>query len=54
MFPNVLGTVFLVKELAQAAHDNGAIFVLDGHQGVVVDMPVDVQDIGCDFYAFRA
>ena len=48
---NVLGTVFPIKELAQAAHDNGAIFVLDGCQGVV-HMPVDVQDIGCDFYVF--
>ena len=48
---NVLGTVFPVKELAKAAHDHGAIFVLDGCQGVV-HMPVDVQDIGCDFYVF--
>ena len=50
---NVLGTVFPVKEIAAAAHDAGAIFVVDGCQGVV-HMPVDVQDIGCDFYVFSA
>ena len=48
---NVLGTVFPVKELAELAHANGAIFVVDGCQGVV-HMPVDVQDLGCDFYVF--
>jgi len=47
----VLGTVFPVKELAELAHANGAIFVVDGCQGVV-HMPVDVQDLGCDFYVF--
>lgn len=48
---NVLGTVFPVKEIAKMAHDVGAIFVVDGCQGVV-HMPVDVQDIDCDFYVF--
>ena len=50
---NVLGTVFPVEEIAVAAHENGAIFIVDGCQGVV-HMPVDVQAIGCDFYVFSA
>ena len=48
---NVLGTVFPVEEIAKAAHAVGAIFVLDGCQGVV-HMPVDVAAIDCDFYVF--
>jgi len=48
---NVLGTVFPVEEIAKAAHHVGAIFVVDGCQGVV-HMPVDVQAIDCDFYVF--
>ncbi|XDZ66773.1 cysteine desulfurase [Alphaproteobacteria bacterium LSUCC0684] len=50
---NVLGTVFPVEAIAEAAHRVGAIFVVDGCQGVV-HMPVDVQAIGCDFYVFSA
>ena len=48
---NVLGTVFPVKDIAKMAHDAGAILIVDGCQGVV-HMPVDVQDIDCDFYVF--
>lgn len=48
---NVLGTVFPVKEIAKMARKIGALFVVDGCQGVV-HMPVDVQDIDCDFYVF--
>ena len=48
---NVLGTVFPVQEIAQKAHEVGAIFVVDGCQSVV-HLPVDVADIGCDFYVF--
>jgi len=50
---NVLGTVFPVEDIARAAHQAGAIFVVDGCQGVV-HMPVDVQAIECDFYVFSA
>jgi len=50
---NVLGTVFPVEDIARAAHQARAIFVVDGCQGVV-HMPVDVQAIGCDFYVFSA
>ena len=48
---NVLGTVYPVKEIAKLARSVDALYVVDGCQGVV-HMPVDVQDIGCDFYVF--
>ena len=48
---NVLGTVFPVSEIAALAHENGAICVVDGCQGVT-HMPVDVNSLGCDFYVF--
>ena len=48
---NVLGTVLPVKEIAAFAHKAGAILVVDGAQGVT-HMPVDMQDLDCDFYAF--
>lgn len=48
---NVLGTVLPVKEIAALAHKAGAILVVDGAQGVT-HMPVDMQDLDCDFYAF--
>ncbi|HLR64153.1 MAG TPA: cysteine desulfurase [Pseudogracilibacillus sp.] len=48
---NVLGTINPVKEIAQIAHDNGAVIVVDGAQSAP-HMTVDVQDINADFYAF--
>ncbi|GAC91911.1 cysteine desulfurase [Anoxybacillus flavithermus NBRC 109594] len=48
---NVLGTINPVKEIAQIAHKNGAVVVVDGAQSTP-HMKVDVQDIDCDFYAF--
>ena len=48
---NVLGTVFPVREIADLAHENGAICVVDGCQGVT-HMPVNVTELGCDFYVF--
>ncbi|MEM7437980.1 MAG: cysteine desulfurase [Pseudomonadota bacterium] len=47
---NVLGTVVDVKAIVQAAHARGVAVLVDGSQAAV-HMPVDVQDIGCDFYA---
>jgi cysteine desulfurase/selenocysteine lyase len=47
---NVLGTITPVKEIVRLAHDAGAKVLLDGAQAAV-HLPVDVQDIGCDFYA---
>ncbi|HEY6139803.1 MAG TPA: cysteine desulfurase [Thermoanaerobaculia bacterium] len=48
---NALGTINPVKAMTQAAHDAGAVVLIDGAQGVPHSI-VDVQDIGCDFYAF--
>ncbi len=47
---NVLGSVVDVKSICQGAHDKGVPVLVDGSQAAV-HMPVDVQDIGCDFYA---
>jgi len=47
---NVLGTVVDVKSICTAAHARGVPVVVDGSQSSV-HMPVDVQDIGCDFFA---
>lgn len=48
---NVLGTVFPIKEIAKLAHAAGAKVLIDGCQGAT-HVPVDMQDINCDFYAF--
>jgi len=48
---NVLGTINPVKKLAEMAHEMGALFIVDGAQGVP-HLQVNVQDLGCDFYAF--
>ncbi|MEX1062037.1 MAG: cysteine desulfurase [Balneolaceae bacterium] len=50
---NALGTVNPVKEITRLAHSNGTPVLIDGAQAVP-HQPVDVQDIGCDFYAFSA
>ncbi len=47
---NVLGTVVDVKTICTAAREKGVPVLVDGSQGAV-HMPVNVQDIGCDFYA---
>ncbi len=47
---NVLGTVVDVKMICSAARAKGVPVLVDGSQGCV-HAPVDVQDIGCDFYA---
>jgi len=48
---NVLGTINPVKEICKLAKDNGTISVIDGAQAIA-HLEVDVQSIGCDFYAF--
>ena len=48
---NVLGTINPIKKLAKMTNDIGAIFMVDGAQGVP-HMKVDVQDLDCDFYTF--
>jgi cysteine desulfurase/selenocysteine lyase len=48
---NVLGTINPVKDIGRVAHRFGALFLVDAAQSVP-HMPVDVQDIDCDFAAF--
>lgn len=50
---NVLGTVNPVATMSQIAHEHGAVICVDGAQGVP-HIKVDVQEIGCDFYAFSS
>lgn len=47
---NVLGTVLPVAAIARAAHDAGAVVVVDGAQAAP-HLRVDVAALGCDFYA---
>jgi cysteine desulfurase/selenocysteine lyase len=48
---NTLGVVNPVADVARAAHDAGALCLVDGAQSVP-HLEVDVVEIGCDFYAF--
>ena len=48
---NVLGTVLPVVEITKMAHSVGAIVLIDGCQSVT-HIPVDVKEIGCDFFVF--
>ena len=48
---NVLGTIVPVKQVVQLAHARGIPVLLDGSQAAV-HMPVDVQELDCDFYVF--
>ena len=50
---NVLGTINDIKSITKRAHENGTIVVVDGAQAVP-HLPVNVKDLGCDFYAFSA
>jgi cysteine desulfurase/selenocysteine lyase len=48
---NALGTINPVREIVERAHRVGALVVVDGAQGAA-HTQVDVQALGCDFYAF--
>lgn len=48
---NVMGVISPVKKLTTIAHEHDVPVLLDGAQAVP-HMPVDVQDIDCDFYVF--
>jgi cysteine desulfurase/selenocysteine lyase len=48
---NTLGTYVPVKDVVRLAHARGIPVLVDGSQAAV-HLPVDVQDIGCDFYVF--
>jgi cysteine desulfurase/selenocysteine lyase len=48
---NMLGTLVPIKEVVRLAHAQGVPVLVDGAQAAV-HVDVDVQDLGCDFYAF--
>ena len=48
---NVLGRKYPVQEVAAMAHKEGAVMVVDGAQSTP-HMPVNVQELGADFFAF--
>ncbi|MFT4844627.1 MAG: cysteine desulfurase/selenocysteine lyase [Marinobacter psychrophilus] len=48
---NALGSINPIKEMTALAHANAVPVMVDGAQAVP-HMPVDVQDLDCDFYAF--
>src|SRR5262245_20442357 len=50
---NALGTVLPIADFIGAARERGITTVIDGAQAVP-HLPVDVQALGCDFYAFSA
>ena len=50
---NALGTVLPVRRLIAAAKSRGITTLLDGAQAIA-HMPVDVQELGCDFYTFSS
>jgi len=51
MMSNVLGTIPPLRQIADAAHAVGAVFLVDGAQGVP-HLPTDVKALGADFLAF--
>jgi cysteine desulfurase / selenocysteine lyase len=48
---NALGTINPIRRIVALAHERGVPVLVDGAQAVA-HKPVDVQDLGCDFYAF--
>lgn len=48
---NALGTIVPVHEICEVARERGIATLIDGSQAAP-HLPVDVQDIGCDFYVF--
>jgi cysteine desulfurase/selenocysteine lyase len=50
---NALGTVNPVKRIIQAAHDAGAVVLVDGAQSSV-HLDINVQDMDCDFFVFSS
>lgn len=48
---NSLGTINPIKKIIDAAHQVGAITVIDGAQAIA-HMPVNVSELNCDFYVF--
>ena len=48
---NVLGSIVDVKKVCECAKKRNIVTVIDGSQAIV-HLPVDVSDLGCDFYVF--
>ncbi len=48
---NSLGTINPVKRIIDAAHEKGAVVMIDGAQSSV-HLSIDVQEMDCDFFAF--
>ena len=48
---NVLGTVNPIEQIVEVAHSRGVPVLVDGAQAAP-HMPVDVRQLGCDFYVF--
>jgi len=48
---NVLGTINPIKEIVKLAHNKDVPVLVDGAQAVA-HLPVDIQELDCDFYAF--
>lgn len=50
---NSLGTINPIKEIIEAAHNHGAIVLIDGAQAAA-HLHIDVQDLDCDFYCISS
>jgi cysteine desulfurase/selenocysteine lyase len=50
---NTLGTINPLKDMIELAHQNGTPVLVDGAQAAA-HLPIDVQALDCDFYAFSA
>jgi cysteine desulfurase / selenocysteine lyase len=50
---NSLGTINPIKEIIKIAHKAGAVVLIDGAQAGA-HLPIDVQDLDCDFYCLSA
>jgi len=50
---NALGTINPVREIIDAAHEVGAVVLIDGAQSTV-HLDIDVQDMDCDFFTFSS
>ncbi|HVY00647.1 MAG TPA: cysteine desulfurase [Pseudorhodoplanes sp.] len=48
---NALGTIVPIREVTRLAKERGITVLVDGSQAAV-HLPIDVQEIGCDFYVF--
>lgn len=48
---NTLGTINPIEEIIQKAHSAGSYVLIDGAQSIQ-HMPINVQELGCDFFVF--